>query len=616
MGNTILFNTAGSIALAVNCELYGPDAGRFVTSPSDRAVLINKEVFIRVGDAVLVIDSDDVLLGESDLDTGSAFDPSTAYYLFACHPLDGTLTPAFRISKNATYPAGGWSAVNSRLVGGFSTDGAGDIDAATLWDLRSVMWEGFASENHAPAHARGAPDEIDGDTLDIDYPPNHYTPDSGAPGAGSTAHLAAHLAGIDTALAQAGGAVAYGVRWNAATDVMTPGTIRNDRFVPGDYTQMPVHDRCGLRCVTGAAAAVQYYLHPDDSTKKMDGSAADLDGSDGQVMSEFQQFHYIRKNDGDYRYLLVGERPFRLTLADDSLVSSRVHEWFYEGAALPAEKRYLGAFEGVLWDASASAYANGTGAALYASGDKLHSVYGFVPMTCMGLSEVRAAAAADAGYHALGFRALEALKLLFVTKYKTLNAQAALPGYTEAAAWDFSRVCKTGITATLGNHDGSVQWEDAPSALRCATDMTGYTVANAFLGVENLFGHLYKWMDGANIYFDANPLTDASLWLCDDPALWVSDAGTNYTDTGFSLPLAAGYITDMIDGMMLPSEASGGSSASYLCDYYHIFALTGWQHCIVGGFLAAPGSAGMSAAMLYSPAGTFRDASLGGRVAA
>jgi len=148
------------------------------------------------------IDDADVDLTESDLDTGSNFANSTTYYVYACQPIDGSLTPVFKISLNSTYPTGGWTADNSRKIGGFDTDGSGNVSESTLWDLRTQDISGAASSTHASAHARGGSDEIDGDHLDIDLTPSNYSPDTTPAEAANADDLAAHLAGIDNRLGQ------------------------------------------------------------------------------------------------------------------------------------------------------------------------------------------------------------------------------------------------------------------------------------------------------------------------------------------------------------------------------------------------------------------------------
>lgn len=135
MANRILWNTGQSIALAVNWVIQGPYSYKFLTKAGD-ALCVNADFFCRVDYAVMVIE-EDVNLTEAHLDAGEALEASETYYVYICHPLDATLSPVFRLSKNATYPAGGWDADNSRKIGGFDTDGAATIDADTIWDLRT-----------------------------------------------------------------------------------------------------------------------------------------------------------------------------------------------------------------------------------------------------------------------------------------------------------------------------------------------------------------------------------------------------------------------------------------------------------------------------------------------
>lgn len=136
MGNSILFNTAGSIALAINYEIQGPYTNKFLTKQAAKTARINAEVFIRVTNAVFCIDAASIDLNEADLVPAGSFAAVTTYYIYACHPVSG-ITPLFKISANAGAPSG-WDASNSRKIGGFATDAGANIDEATLWDLRTV----------------------------------------------------------------------------------------------------------------------------------------------------------------------------------------------------------------------------------------------------------------------------------------------------------------------------------------------------------------------------------------------------------------------------------------------------------------------------------------------
>jgi len=135
MGNSILFNTSGALALAVNYVIQGPYNDKFLTKEAAATMRINAELFVRVDDAVLIVE-DDIDLTAADLDVGAALAATATYYIYACHPISGS-DPDFVISLNSTYPTG-YSALSSRKIGGFDTDGSAEISAGSVWDLRTV----------------------------------------------------------------------------------------------------------------------------------------------------------------------------------------------------------------------------------------------------------------------------------------------------------------------------------------------------------------------------------------------------------------------------------------------------------------------------------------------
>ncbi len=135
MANKTLFNTSGSIALMGDYTVRGPSREYFLSKQAAQTLRIWAEFFVVVEPAVLIVD-EDTDLGVADLDSGAAFDASATYYIYACIPLVGSV-PVFMLSKNSTYPTG-WTAATSRQIGGFQTDGSGNIDASSVWDLRTV----------------------------------------------------------------------------------------------------------------------------------------------------------------------------------------------------------------------------------------------------------------------------------------------------------------------------------------------------------------------------------------------------------------------------------------------------------------------------------------------
>jgi hypothetical protein len=83
---------------------------------------------------------------------------------------------------------------------------------------------------HAPTHIHLGTDEIDGDTLDIDFVPASYVRTIVGPFTTSVEELTSHLNGIDLALAAAGGAATAVVTWgndsvgsSTAARILDPG---------------------------------------------------------------------------------------------------------------------------------------------------------------------------------------------------------------------------------------------------------------------------------------------------------------------------------------------------------------------------------------------------------
>ena len=86
-----------------------------------------------------------------------------------------------------------------------------------------------------------------------------------------------------------------------------------------DKTKMSCHER--RICVMDDLATrhINYYLNPEDLTKKMDGTPSNLDGTDGDVMTEFMPAYYLEltlapQNDTENRNcVLMSRYPFSYT---------------------------------------------------------------------------------------------------------------------------------------------------------------------------------------------------------------------------------------------------------------------------------------------------------------
>ena len=206
---------------------------------------------------------------------------------------------------------------------------------------------------------------------------------------------------------------------------------------------------------------VQYYLQKDDYTKKEDGTASVLDGTDGDVMVEIPKIGYRLWKDENYQYVSVTEDP------NKDGYCYYAHSLDTDG---DCDKIYYGAYCG------------------YVSENNLYSRSEVSPTVRTTLTNFRTYAAnRGTGYSLESFFPRTLMQCLFVIIYKNLNSQVALgQGLTGASA-----KVNTGGTDSqnfcYGTTSGSNQVK--------------------FLGIEDFWGNLYSWLDG--IYSDtSNLLTD------------------------------------------------------------------------------------------------------------
>lgn len=146
------------------------------------------------------------------------------------NPTNYTPTTAPTEATSVDHLTAHLAGIDAALVGG---GGGGDVSGpGTSTDNTLVRFDGTAGDTiqgsgitvddsdnltgvgtinsvsvtaHAVRHERGGADEIDGDHLDIDFTPTNYTPTTAPAEAANVDDLAAHLAGIDTALGSVGG---------------------------------------------------------------------------------------------------------------------------------------------------------------------------------------------------------------------------------------------------------------------------------------------------------------------------------------------------------------------------------------------------------------------------
>ena len=368
-----------------------------------------------------------------------------------------------------------------------------------------------------------------------------------------------------------------GFQWTQSTDTVVRlgegiGKLRSDFDNYWPWAGM-------RRCLVLNNGTVNYYLSPTDSSKKANGTAANLDGTDGQVMVEIPKFYYKSANPSAnvYEYY-VSQYPS---------IGYSVHPAFVRNGV---EKNciYFSAFEGF--------YSSTDGA--------MRSVSAVVPSTNNGTSDGGLSPIAaypngggfnggdirncrywanqrGSGWGIQDFLTTSAIQLLYMVEYANWNTQSTIgKGVVDKAGGTNNNANKTGATVSLGNTSGRESGTDGLTSV-------------SYRGVENFWGNIWKWVDGCNF----NSGGDYGIYVADNG--FESDKFTSpYVKIGTfpSTGSAWGSISNISYATgysFFPSAVSGTSYASHLYDgLYSVTTVTrvalfggGWAYGLpCGGF--------------------------------
>jgi len=380
----------------------------------------------------------------------------------------------------------------------------------------------------------------------------------------------------------------WGVEWDSSTDTYT----RLGNFSAYDSTgqtpstYLPIHESM-RRCVVADVGTVAYYLDPYNSNLKADGSAANLDGTDGQVMVEIPTFYYKTLWSGDKR---------RFYCSEDSI--SGFSKW---------DKNYVGAFEAAVSD---NGVISDGDVSVNTTEDTLCSVAGYKPDSDDQLYEYRTIAEnRGTGWHLFDYRISFIVQLLYVIEYADFDIQTTIgTGNTSYDAWSYANnIADCGLSISDGNYSNAS--DSAAATCDDATDVNGTDVFqySSYRGIENIYGSLWLFMDGCAVDNDSVGATADSmyseLWVSydiDDYSYLTSSPAEDSVSTYFTmkghLTEADGYIGDILEGTFFPTETLG-SSSTYLCDYFYTYfdddPTSGLRVVLLGGHSAYGSTAGV-----------------------
>ena len=229
------------------------------------------------------------------------------------------------------------------------------------------------------------------------------------------------------------------------------------------------------------------------------------------------------------------------------------------------------------------------------------------PVTNLTRDQFRQAARKrGSGWEMYTYNAHKTLFWLFAVEYATLDSQKPFnaqkdangfaqgglgPGPTQMADWinfnNANPLIPCGYTNEFGNRSGEKAY-----VVKNASGGTHATLmANRYRGIENPFGHIWKYTDGANIQVTTGDSGLSILWTTDDPSNFSDTSYTGYNKKG-NICRTNGYAKKMLlgeDGDIVATEI-GGSSSTYWCDYYYTYTSANRMQVVLVGGSAGDGS--------------------------
>lgn len=364
----------------------------------------------------------------------------------------------------------------------------------------------------------------------------------------------------------------YGIEWDKTVSNPAPTRVGKAEL----HQSLPLQSLM-RRCVLTDTGAVNYYLHANNSDLRDNGAAANLTGADGQYMVELPNMYIRFETDGNKCRCLMS--PYELP----GFVNWR--------------KDYVSAVEATVQRSTTTLASVVSMDADYRGGNNNSALDGTdstqlgKPATGISLTNFRAYARkrGTTEWNCNMYQIQKKLYWLFAVEYCTFNSQATFNaeldenGYRQGGLgagvttlngtkWSafngYHPVIPCGTTNSLGNKSGVVDY-----TMPASYDSTTTTVVSvpSYRGVENPFGHIWKWTDGCKAIIQSE--TDGGLsefYVCDEPANFTSSGTTNYALRG-NLPRNEGYVKSVLlgeYGEIMPAEVGGGST-TYFCDYFY-----------------------------------------------
>ena len=388
--------------------------------------------------------------------------------------------------------------------------------------------------------------------------------------------------------------LSYGVEWDITVADPTCTRIGNPLF----HKSLPIQSEY-KGCVV-KNGKLQYYLNPNDWSKKSNGEPSHLDGTDGDVMIRTPKFYGKSGSNGNKRWV-------RISTVQIDASWTEIPEMFISAYRITT---FVDSDKGKVASVvnTTEGYRGGGNRAnfdQYLSTDKFRTDLG-KPRTDIS----RAAARTMANNSGQELLCYEFYKWIFYWNYvieyanfnsqKEFNSELTSDGYHQGGlgpgltTWDWNQwstyngnyaITPCGYTNEFGNFSGvkAIQIQ--------STEKTLY--ANRWRGFENPFGDIWTNLEGIVIKRDAAK-ANSNVYTTTDVSKYGDDyslfdiAGAEIAKDGYIITFDLGSKAEII-----PSSIDG-SESTYKCDY-HWCAVDSVEKrtLMVGGGAVGDGVAGL-----------------------
>ena len=355
------------------------------------------------------------------------------------------------------------------------------------------------------------------------------------------------------------------------------------------------------------------------------------DGSNGQVMVYQPKFYYLvcpveyDPIDTGIGYHL---RKANYYVSEKPRAGFRLHPAFYDASGNEIDYFLTSAYEGSIYDASASAYLLNDEQVMNTGEDKFSSIAGARPASGSSQNLTRLdieAMAQNRGtnWHGDLIKPVSAEQLLMIIELGIMNTQTGVGQGVVSIPWTIgddtasSYAAATGSTAVLGNGTGRAEKTTTYEGGVAKEYTVDSKTSICWRGKENFWGNIWKFVYGISIWGNGK-MNGGQPYICSDFNFAENKNSGNYEPAGFTVAPKEGYISAMgystkFDWLFIASETLGNSSLP-VGDYTYVTTdLNTYRIALLGGSWVGGGSAGGFYWTLADGVG-YRARSIGGRL--